>query len=166
MLRPFARALITLTATGAAAALVALSGTGLAMASPRATLTHRSAATPATPVPAPFGRVWQSWVYDPAEHDVVLFGGDTGHGANSGKVLGTTWTWGGRWTEKHPANSPSARTGPPSSMTRPPGSCCCSAAASGRRPKAVSSVTPGSGPAGPGLSCTQPRLHPPGTTRT
>jgi hypothetical protein len=61
--------------------------------------------------PAPFGRVWQSWVYDPAQHDVVLFGGDTGHGDNSGSVLGTTWTWNGRWTERHPAKSPSARAG-------------------------------------------------------
>ncbi len=42
---------------------------------------------------------------------MVLFGGDTGQGANSGNVLGTTWTWNGRWTERHPASTPSARTG-------------------------------------------------------
>jgi hypothetical protein len=56
--------------------------------------------------------VWGSWAYDPAQHDVVLFGGDTGGDSGSpGLPVGTTWTWDGRWTEHHPVSSPSARTG-------------------------------------------------------
>ncbi len=63
--------------------------------------------------PVPAGRVWESWAYDPARHDVVLFGGDAGyqiHGPDI--VFGKTWTWNGKkWRQRHPAASPSRRTG-------------------------------------------------------
>jgi hypothetical protein len=92
----------TVIALAAALALTGAAGTGPALASGSA----------ASKFPAPFGRVWDSWAYDPAQHDVVLFGGDTDRGGgNGGIVLGTTWTWNGRWTERHPAHAPSARTG-------------------------------------------------------
>lgn len=64
--------------------------------------------------PAPFGRVWESWAYDPSHgHSVVLFGGDTGPGTtNAGIALGRTWTWNGtRWRERHLAVVPSPRAG-------------------------------------------------------
>src|SRR5712691_1002940 len=93
---------------GSAGALAGLGLTGAmpAMASPRAV--HSAAVHR----PAPFGRVWNSWAYDPAQHDVVLFGGSTDNAAGSpGVALGTTWTWDRHWREHHPARSPSARTG-------------------------------------------------------
>jgi hypothetical protein len=109
MLRHLTRISVSLTVTGLfGAGVVAGSAGQLALASTQAVRAHRSVASR---FPAPFGREWQSWAYDPAQHDVVLFGGDTFHGNNGGKVLGKTWTWNGRWTEKHPAKSPSARTG-------------------------------------------------------
>jgi hypothetical protein len=50
--------------------------------------------------------------YDPAHHDVVLFGGSTDNADGSpGIALGTTWTSDGRWTEHQSARSPPARTG-------------------------------------------------------
>jgi hypothetical protein len=62
--------------------------------------------------PAPVGRVWASWAYDPARHHVVLFGGDTSYQSGPDNVIGTTWTWNGAtWTKRHPAASPSPRTG-------------------------------------------------------
>jgi YVTN family beta-propeller protein len=63
--------------------------------------------------PAPLGRVLDSWAYDPAQHDIVLFGGDAGHGAPStGPLYGRTWTWNGKsWTRLHPATAPSPRAG-------------------------------------------------------
>jgi hypothetical protein len=61
----------------------------------------------------PLGRVWASWAYDPARHDIVLFGGDAGYQSSGPDVVfGKTWTWdGAAWTRRHPAASPSARTG-------------------------------------------------------
>jgi hypothetical protein len=62
--------------------------------------------------PAPVGRVWASWAYDQARHEVVLFGGDTGYQSGPDIVIGTTWTWNGAtWVRRHPAASPSPRTG-------------------------------------------------------
>ena len=75
-------------------------------------------ATPAIATPLPphpvtlLGRTWDSWAYDPAEHEIVMFGGSSAPG--SGSVYGGTWTWNGRagaWAEQHPARSPSPRTG-------------------------------------------------------
>jgi Kelch motif len=65
--------------------------------------------------PVPAGRSWDSWAYDPAQGDVVLFGGNAGPGpwpSDPGGVFSTTWTWaGGCWTEQHPATSPPGRQG-------------------------------------------------------
>jgi hypothetical protein len=50
-------------------------------------------------------------VYDAADGRVVLFGGAAFGPAASG-ILHDTWTWDGiRWTNAHPAHSPSARIG-------------------------------------------------------
>lgn len=69
--------------------------------------THRSARPGRTGASEPPGRQWASLAYDPAQQDVVLFGGN-----DSDTVFGDTWTFDGRtWTERHPATSPSARTG-------------------------------------------------------
>jgi galactose oxidase-like protein len=61
----------------------------------------------------PVGRVWESWAYDAAQRDIVLFGGDGGGGAGSpGPTFGVTWTWrGGCWTRQHPAASPPPHDG-------------------------------------------------------
>jgi hypothetical protein len=60
----------------------------------------------------PLGRVWASWAYDPAQHDIVLFGGDTGYQTGPDFVFGRTWTWDGvDWDRRHPEASPSPRTG-------------------------------------------------------
>jgi len=61
---------------------------------------------------APAGRVWAAWAYDPLQRDIVLFGGNSGVGGSVGTSFGDTWTWTLRgWAERHPAASPSARTG-------------------------------------------------------
>jgi hypothetical protein len=61
----------------------------------------------------PLGRSWTSWVYDPAQQDVVLFGGNGGNGPwPPGKTFGDTWTWkNGCWTQHHPVSSPPSRQG-------------------------------------------------------
>jgi hypothetical protein len=61
----------------------------------------------------PGARTWDSWAYYPARHDIVLFGGNAGHGQSvGGRSLGDTWTWNAEgWTHPHPAASPSPRTG-------------------------------------------------------
>src|SRR6266487_99387 len=62
--------------------------------------------------PVPAGRVWASWAYDPAQRDVVLFGGDTGYQSGADTVTGRMWTWNGRtWTRRQPKVHPSPRTG-------------------------------------------------------
>jgi hypothetical protein len=93
---------------GAAGLLVAsivlnLVGTG-AIASTRSHTTQEA---------TPSGRSWTSWVYDPAQQDIVLFGGNDGEGPfPPGKTFGDTWTWkNGCWTQHHPASSPSPRQG-------------------------------------------------------
>jgi hypothetical protein len=60
----------------------------------------------------PPGREWPSLAYDPARHELVLFGGDDLGAANPSGGFRGTWTrTGTRWTKQHPANSPSGRTG-------------------------------------------------------
>jgi hypothetical protein len=55
----------------------------------------------------PAGRERASFAYDPALHEVVLFGGDNGR-----VVLGDTWVHLHRgWVRQHPVHSPSPRTG-------------------------------------------------------
>jgi hypothetical protein len=55
----------------------------------------------------PAAREWASFAYDPALHELVLFGGD-----NGSTVFGDTWTrTDGTWTRQHPSQSPSPRTG-------------------------------------------------------
>src|SRR5262249_46394822 len=99
MLKPLTRAVVTLTAAAALTGTALTSAAGIARASSRA-------------FPAPFGRVWESWAYDPAQHNIVLFGGATARGGgNDGIGPGRPWTWNGRWTERHPARSPRTRTG-------------------------------------------------------
>ncbi len=66
-----------------------------------------SAARAGTAAAQPAGREWASFAYDPALHEVVLFGGDNGR-----TVLGDTWVHVHRgWVRQHPAHSPSPRTG-------------------------------------------------------
>jgi len=92
----------SLVAAGTLAVMVLPAvASGAAVANPQAG--HR---------PVPLGRVWASWAYDPARHNVVLFGGDTGYQSGPDVVFGQTWTWNGTtWTKRHPAVSPSPRTG-------------------------------------------------------
>ncbi len=94
----------TTVVTAAVLAMVAPLGVagGTAVASAQAR--HR---------PVPLGRVWASWAYDPARHDVLLFGGDTSYqGGGPDIVIGKTWTWNGAtWTKRHPPAAPSPRTG-------------------------------------------------------
>jgi hypothetical protein len=92
-------AMLMVAAVSAMAATLGAAG-GAAMASARAEQRP------------PLGRVWASWAYDPAQHNIVLFGGDSGYQSGPDVVFGKTWTWNGaRWTRRHPAASPSARTG-------------------------------------------------------
>ncbi len=83
---------------------------GAAVANPEAG--HRS---------VPLGRVRASWAYDPAGHDVVLFGGDPGYQSGPDVVFGQTRTWSGAtWTrrqtgprtvwERHDVAAPLTRT--------------------------------------------------------
>jgi hypothetical protein len=53
----------------------------------------------------PSGRYWFSMGADDASGTIVLFGGESGHG-----VLSDTWLWDGqKWSQAHPATSPSGR---------------------------------------------------------
>src|SRR5579859_1094282 len=75
----------------------ALAGTGAPAAGPAA---RAAAATPR-------GRVWAAFAYYPPKNEFVLFGG-----RRPGTVFGDTWTrTGSTWTQRHPAVSPTARTG-------------------------------------------------------
>ena len=57
----------------------------------------------------PPGRGLPGLAYDPAHHNVVLFGGVTGTPQNP-NVQDDTWTWDGTdWTEQHPTDSPPGR---------------------------------------------------------
>jgi hypothetical protein len=83
-----------------AAALALISAGGPAQAA--------SSARSGSLAPRPPGRQWASLRYDPAQHDVVLFGGNS-----ASQVFGDTWTWTeqGGWAKMRPAAAPSPRTG-------------------------------------------------------
>lgn len=60
------------------------------------------------PVHSPSARSYAAMAYDPADSEVVLFGGMS----PSGTALGDTWTFqNGNWTQLSPATSPAARYG-------------------------------------------------------
>jgi hypothetical protein len=82
----------------------------LGLVGTRAVASTRSHATQEA---TPLGRSWNSWAYDPAQQDIVLFGGNGDKGPfPPGKSFGDTWTWkNGCWTQHHPASSPSPRQG-------------------------------------------------------
>ena len=67
------------------------------------------------PAASPLPRYAESMAYDPATHQLLMFGGFTfGYGPFG--ALGDTWTWSGStWTQLSPATSPPARYG--ASMT-------------------------------------------------
>jgi hypothetical protein len=95
---------LQLAGTVARAGLVAMLGISTGWAAMVSEVTPARAAG-ATAQPA--GREWASFAYDPALHEVVLFGGDNGSSA-----LGDTWVHVRRgWVGLHPAHSPSPRTG-------------------------------------------------------
>src|ERR1700678_1412513 len=101
-------------ATVLAAALIApassATGTDLAGHGRPASLAAGRARPAAQPAQAPEGREGDSWGYDQAHRDVVLFGGALDEGC--GPVVGDTWTWTALgWTQAHPATSPSPRRG-------------------------------------------------------
>ncbi len=109
---PIMRMLSAAAAAGALAGLALVTAGAIPAIAVRPAADAHAARAPAAHPRAPFGRVWNSLAYDPAQRNVVMFGGDTGRDSGSqGLALGTTWTWNGRWTERHPASSPSARTG-------------------------------------------------------
>jgi hypothetical protein len=60
-------------------------------------------------VAAPSRRTGAAVVFDPATHQLLLFGGSRFPGTIGG-FLGDTWSWdGSKWTLLHPVTSPSAR---------------------------------------------------------
>ena len=61
------------------------------------------------PADTPPMREGPGMAFDPAENEIVLFGGDDG----DGKLLGDTWVWNGdNWIETYPAISPPPRSFP------------------------------------------------------
>ncbi len=57
---------------------------------------------------APVGRTHAALAFDPAQHQLILFGGID----STGQLLDDTWAWNGQsWTQLSPAQSPSARDG-------------------------------------------------------
>jgi len=59
------------------------------------------------PVHSPLARAEASIAYDPATHQVVLFGGVAGMCCGKPPYLNQTWTWDGRnWSELHALSSP------------------------------------------------------------
>jgi hypothetical protein len=61
------------------------------------------------PADSPLGRFHSAMIFDPSLGKILLFGGNGGGGVFD---QGDTWTWdGNNWTELHPADSPSARSG-------------------------------------------------------
>ena len=58
----------------------------------------------------PGARLLSAMGYDPATHDVVLFGGATANSAGSFSILDDTWLWNGMsWVEASPSVEPPAR---------------------------------------------------------
>jgi hypothetical protein len=107
--RHFSKALASCTA-GGLVVWSTLGWGGLATTSPHAHPAHHGVLSQQT---LPQGRNWDSWAYDPAQRDIVLFGGNRGTGPwPAGRVLGDTWTWkAGCWTRQDPATSPAPRQG-------------------------------------------------------
>jgi hypothetical protein len=104
--------------SGALSAIVLLAAAGLAWpgaAAQAAVAAGLSAPAAGRSAPAravrPPGRAWTSFAYDPRLHELVLFGGDTFGTAHPGVFRGTWTRTGATWTKRHPARSPSARTG-------------------------------------------------------
>jgi len=97
--------------SGALSAIVLLAAAGLAWpgAAAQAATGHPDAA--AARVVRPPGRAWGSFAYDPRLHELVLFGGDARGTAHPGPFRGTWTRSGATWIKRHPARSPSARTG-------------------------------------------------------
>ena len=98
---------------GALSAILLLAAAGSAWpdaAARAAVAPDQPAAAPARVVRPP-GREWASFAYDPRLHELVLFGGDTAFAAHAGVFRGTWTDAGTRWTKRHPARSPAARTG-------------------------------------------------------
>jgi hypothetical protein len=95
------RLVVALTATLTLTAAVALPG-----AAPQASAqTPTSTWNQLSPAISPPGTSGPSMAYDPATHQLVLFGGSTASG-----LLNDTWTWNGTtWTQLSPATSPPAR---------------------------------------------------------
>ncbi len=61
--------------------------------------------------PNPPAREAAAMAFDGAHGDVVLFGGSSSDGGGY-HAFADTWTWdGSSWTQRHPAHSPSARSG-------------------------------------------------------
>jgi hypothetical protein len=101
------------TIAAAAATMSCVAAFGLAGEATAAWAAPKAAPATCARGPQPPGRVWGSWAYDPATRQVVLFGGDKTDGETArGVVFDGTWTWkNGVWTRRHPATSPSSRTG-------------------------------------------------------
>ena len=66
-----------------------------------------------TPANSPSARSGHAMAYDAAHQQAVLFGGQVGDGLTTvTATFGDTWIWdGNNWTQKFPANSPTARWG-------------------------------------------------------
>jgi hypothetical protein len=94
----------TLTVLGLTGSSAAATAATTLTGSPAAASTHsRPAANNAQLAPVtPAGRQWNSWAYDPAQNDFVMFGGFN----LAGHIYGDTWTWNGSWTQQHPVSSP------------------------------------------------------------
>src|SRR5579862_5143417 len=99
---------LTRLSAGLTALVAAVSaGWALGMPTAPAQAAARPAAASRTATTVPPGRQWASLAYDPQHHELVLFGGN-----DSSTVFGDTWTrQRGLWKQRHPARSPSARTG-------------------------------------------------------
>jgi hypothetical protein len=102
-------------AAGQPAAGSALVTAGVPAGASQASRPVRGARAAGTSQPArvvrPPGREWASFAYDPRLHELVLFGGDTAGAVHPGVFRGTWTRAGATWTKRHPARSPSARTG-------------------------------------------------------
>lgn len=91
------------TCWGVAAVVLAEIVTAITVAPPPA----QGAVSPSAG-PVPPARTDAAMAYDPAMHEVLMFGGY----GRSFTDLGDTWAWNGhRWTQLHPKTSPSARQG-------------------------------------------------------
>jgi hypothetical protein len=77
----------------------------------RSPLAPRLGLAAAPGLASPSARDGAAMAYDPADQDVILFGGLVSGGYWGQSVLPDTWRWdGSRWTELHPPASPPALT--------------------------------------------------------